>query len=351
VAPLMSPLGALATGMATGLTAITRRAALTLLQGVGLALLISVFIGLVLPTDTPTAEMLARGTPSLLDAGVALFSGLVAAFALGRKEIPAALAGVAIAAALMPPVCTIGLGVAFQNWVLAGGATLLFITNIVFIVVAENVVFLWMGFRPGRQPESERGVVIWWGIIILLLVIVVSLLVTLGQRASIESRVEQILRTALPPSAAITDVLVEEMDEGLLHVMLDVRTRGLITPAEVTEYEAALQTALDRPVQLEVAALPVVTPLDTLERDVISLLQGDFTFWQVLDVDVQEDDAHLNIIITVQAESAPDVDLIHEAEQSLVELLERPVSLTLVLQQVIVPPEATPEATIEVQVE
>ncbi|MCA9914336.1 MAG: universal stress protein, partial [Anaerolineae bacterium] len=50
VAPLMSPLGALATGMATGLTAITRRAALTLLQGVGLALLISVFIGLVLPT-------------------------------------------------------------------------------------------------------------------------------------------------------------------------------------------------------------------------------------------------------------------------------------------------------------
>ncbi len=351
VAPLMSPLGALATGMATGLIGITRRAALTLLQGVMLALLISIFMGVVLPTDTPTAEMLVRGNPSLLDAAVALFSGLVAAFAIARKEIPAALAGVAIAAALMPPVCTIGLGIAFRNWSLAGGATLLFITNIVFIVVAENIVFLWMGFRPGRQPESERGVVFWWGIIVILLVAVVSLLVTLGQQASIDSRVEQILRGALPESAAIMDVVVEEVDEGLLHVMLDVRSSGVITPAEVAEYEAALQTTLERPVQLEVAALPVVTPLDTLERHVIEFLEREFTLWQVINVDVQDEDAQADITITVQAQTVPDTSVVTEAEEALEELLERPVRLTLVLQQVIVPPEATPERTPEATAE
>jgi len=165
VAPLMSPLGALAIGLAVGDLSMSRRAALTLLQGVALALLISITMGLLLPISSPTSEMLSRGTPSLLDAAVALVSGLVAAFALARKEIPVALAGVAIAAALMPPVCTIGLGIAFGNTRLASGATLLFVTNITFIVASQNVIFLWMGMLPGRRQETRRGVLIWWVLI------------------------------------------------------------------------------------------------------------------------------------------------------------------------------------------
>ncbi|MEO1166742.1 MAG: DUF389 domain-containing protein, partial [Chloroflexota bacterium] len=121
VAPLMSPLGALAVGLAVGELSITRRAAITVLQGFLLALLISIVFGLLLPLQTPTSEMLSRGSPSFLDAAVALVSGLVAAFALARKEIPVALAGVAIAAALMPPICTIGLGIALGRPELAMG--------------------------------------------------------------------------------------------------------------------------------------------------------------------------------------------------------------------------------------
>jgi len=345
VAPLMSPLGALATGMATGLIGITRRAALTLLQGVGLAILISIFMGAVLPTDTPTAEMLARGTPSLLDAAVALFSGLVAAFAIARKEIPAALAGVAIAAALMPPICTIGLGLAFGNMPLAAGATLLFVTNIVFIVVAENVVFLWMGFRPGRHPESERGVVIWWGIITVLLLFVVSVLVWLGQLASIDSQVEQILRDALPDTAIVEQVVTDEGEEDVLFVQLDVRSQGILTAADVGELQQILATQLDRAVQLQVATLPVVTPLDNLERNVIEQVQADFALVEVLDVVVQEDDARLNITVTIQVETPPDEDIVIEAEENLASILERPVQLTLIIQQVVIAPQFTPEAT------
>ena len=101
VAPLMSPLIAFATGMTIGKLLLFRRAAVTLVVGVLGALLISWLIGVLSPTSIITSEMSSRGNPTLLDMGVALASGFIGAYATARKHIPSALAGVAIAAALM----------------------------------------------------------------------------------------------------------------------------------------------------------------------------------------------------------------------------------------------------------
>jgi uncharacterized hydrophobic protein (TIGR00271 family) len=219
VAPLMSPLGALAIGMAAGELSITRRAVFTLVQGVLLALLISIVMGLLLQIHVPTPEMIARGNPTLLDAGVALVSGLVAAFALARKEIPVALAGVAIAAALMPPVCTIGIGITMGNLRIAGGATLLFLANITFIVMAQNAIFLWMGMRPGRRQETQRGVAAWWVAIVGLIIAVVALILRLGQAANEEISIEEYLLEQMP-STEFVAIDERERDDGSLSVLL-----------------------------------------------------------------------------------------------------------------------------------
>lgn len=278
VAPLMSPLGALAIGMAAGELQITRRAGFTLIQGVFLALLISIVMGLLIPIPEPTPEMVSRGNPTLLDAGVALVSGLVAAFALARKEIPVALAGVAIAAALMPPVCTIGLGIAFGDLDMAGGATLLFLANITFIVMAQNIIFLWMGMRPGRRQETQRGVAIWWVNIIGLVVVVVALIIRLGQVANVETvineREDKIVESLEMqfPDADILDIDLKDSEQPL-EVDVTLRTSASISVEDVQEAELLIVEDLDEPVRLfvvvqEVIAAPEMTPELTPEAEV-----------------------------------------------------------------------------------
>src|SRR5690606_3546905 len=105
-----------------------RRSAITLVFGIIVSIFVAIGAGLLSSLSSPTSEMLIRSNPTLLDALVAFASGVVGAYATARKDIPAALAGVAIAAALMPPLCTVGLGLALGNQALASGSMLLFIT-------------------------------------------------------------------------------------------------------------------------------------------------------------------------------------------------------------------------------
>lgn len=157
VAPLMQPLEAFGIGVVAGRARLAVRALGTVALGSFAVFGVAVVTGLVVEVATPTVEMLARGSPSLLDAAVAVAAGMAGAYATARKDIPAALAGVAIAAALVPPIGAAGLGVAAGRGGLAAGASLLFLVNIVCIAVAGAVVFQWMGLRPSDRTRSETG--------------------------------------------------------------------------------------------------------------------------------------------------------------------------------------------------
>lgn len=261
VAPLLAPLGALSTGIVTGELQITLRSTLTLVQGFLLAVVISALIGLILPFDSPTEEMLVRGSPTLLDAGIAFASGLVAAFALARKEIPAALAGVAIAAALMPPICTIGLGIAFGQPELAFGATLLFITNISFVVAASNLMFLYVGMRPGRRQENQRVVVAWWFVLLSLIVGVTGGLIVLTQtasRLSIEvSRASEVIIETMPVTRVV-DMQIDEQSD-LITFETTLRTFSDITPLSIREAEQTLEAEFGKPVRMLIVEQRLLT--------------------------------------------------------------------------------------------
>lgn len=157
VAPLIQPLQAFAVAVVAGRPRLALRALATVAAGTLAVLVLSVLSGLVVGVATPTTEMLARGSPSLLDAAVALAAGVAGAYATARKDIPAALAGVAIAAALVPPIGAAGLGVAAGRVGLAAGASLLFLVNIACIAVVSAVVFQWLGLRPADHQRTEAG--------------------------------------------------------------------------------------------------------------------------------------------------------------------------------------------------
>jgi len=122
----------------------------------------------------------ARDAPSFLDLFVAFASGIAGAYATGRKGLNGAIPGVAIAAALVPPIATSGMAFAIGNWVLCGGALLLFLTNIVFIVLGTALVFWAIGIDTRVTKDKSKTKTAKWTRYWFAAFVVVSLLIATG---------------------------------------------------------------------------------------------------------------------------------------------------------------------------
>jgi uncharacterized hydrophobic protein (TIGR00271 family) len=261
VAPLLGPLAAIAIGLVTARTPLLRRGLSTLFLGTGAAMLVSLLVGWLLPLTTPTSQMLLRGSPTLLDVGVAMASGLVGAYAIARKDIPAALAGVAIAAALIPPLCTVGLGLALGQPALAGGALLLFLVNISAVIVTGSAGFLWFGMHPVAQDRATRRRIVSAVVAAALVLLVVTAAVGLLDASRKTQAAAQNVRVELDVGDGVEVVRVEvDANASPIAVLATVRSSRDITPSELAEIEDRLAETLGGPVALRVIVQRVLTP-------------------------------------------------------------------------------------------
>lgn len=173
ISPLMSPIIGFGMGLGTNDTKLLLRSLKNLGIMFAISLIASTLYFLLTPleTDNPT-ELLARTNPSIYDVMIAFFGGVAGILELSRKEKGTVLSGVAIATALMPPLCTVGYGIANFNWHYAGGALYLFFINCVFIALATYLAVKFLRF-PMAEEQDERS---WRKIIsygLLLLVVLV----------------------------------------------------------------------------------------------------------------------------------------------------------------------------------
>jgi uncharacterized hydrophobic protein (TIGR00271 family) len=134
IAPWMLPLRAAAFGILQGRLLLVGRALLTLLIGLAMTVVLSVLLGVSVGLPILGSEVEARTQPNLLDLGVALVAGAIAAYAAVSSKAISSLAGTAIAVALVPPVCAFGLLLARTQWSEALGAALLFAANLLGIL-------------------------------------------------------------------------------------------------------------------------------------------------------------------------------------------------------------------------
>lgn len=149
ISPLMGPIVGVGYGIAVQDMHLIRRALRNLLIFTVLSLLTSTVYFLFSPIEEFGAELLARTTPTLWDVLIAFFGGAAGIIALTRRSISNVVPGVAIATALMPPLCTAGYGLARGDWLHAGGAFYLFSINSVFIAFA-TLVFVRLMRLPRR---------------------------------------------------------------------------------------------------------------------------------------------------------------------------------------------------------
>ena len=124
--------------------------------------------------EHPT-ELLARTNPTVYDVLVALFGGFAGILENSRKERGTVLSGVAIATALMPPLCTIGYGISILNWTYILGAAYLFLINSVFIALATFIGVKYLGYPSvSAEPGQRRNLTSRAVALVLLLMIVPS---------------------------------------------------------------------------------------------------------------------------------------------------------------------------------
>ena len=160
IAPLMSPTMGLALALAVGDVRLASQTAVAVVISTLLVVGVGAVLTLVLPFQTITSEISARTRPTTLDLGIAVFSGLAGAVVAvtRRKSLSAAIPGVAVAVALIPPLAVTGfcVGASFQ-WSFVRGAMLLYGANLAGIVFSGTLVFLLIGMhRPGVVAAARE---------------------------------------------------------------------------------------------------------------------------------------------------------------------------------------------------
>ncbi len=140
ISPLMGPIMGIGYGAGINDFALLRRAFKNLAIATFIGLLTSTLYFLISPLDTAQSELLARTTPTVWDVLIGLFGGLAGIVAVTRKEKTNVIPGVAIATALMPPLCTAGFGLATGHWNYFFGAFYLYTINFVFIALSAFLI-------------------------------------------------------------------------------------------------------------------------------------------------------------------------------------------------------------------
>lgn len=260
IAPMMLPIRGLAFGILEGELALVRKGFRTLVIGTAVAIALALLIGVVLGFSEYGSEVWARSEPTLLDLGIAIAAGGISGFAKVQSRLSNTLAGTAIAVALMPPICVIGLGLAQQNIELSWGATLLYLTNLVGITLSCMVAFLLTGYSPLQRAGRSLGLVL--GLTSVLVIPLAISLVQLIRQNRLEYSLEKALVNETLTFQRLT--LVRSETNWLVNppeVRLIVYSTEPVTPKQVGLLQDYIDQRMGRPFRLifEVSQVNEVT--------------------------------------------------------------------------------------------
>lgn len=157
ISPLMGPIMGVSLGVATFRYRLIQLSAKNLGFAVIVSVLTSTTYFLLSPMDSAQSEILARTHPTIWDVLIALFGGLAGMIGASRKQSGNVIPGVAIATALMPPLCTAGFGLAQGEWSYFFGAFYLFFINSVFICLGGVLVLKYLQLKPELPPVEKQA--------------------------------------------------------------------------------------------------------------------------------------------------------------------------------------------------
>ncbi|WP_394729976.1 TIGR00341 family protein [Altererythrobacter sp. GH1-8] len=268
LSPLMGPIMGLGFALAIGDYAWLKQSARSLAWGSAMAILLCALIVFFSPIQTITPEIAARTRPNLFDLLVALFSALAGAYAMIRGR-EGTIVGVAIATALMPPLATVGYGLATFNGTVFWGALFLFVTNLLTIALTALAMAKLYGFRTSLSERNTLFQNI--AIVTVFVALAIPLFISL-QNIAWETNAQRIVRNELQDAfgaSARIDQFEIDFTRDPLVIDATVLTPRLRDDADA-EISAALERRLGQNVELLLAQFQVGTNASAAEQAQLS---------------------------------------------------------------------------------
>ena len=178
VSPVMGPILGFGLGLGTEDNLLVKNSLKNFSVMVAISIMASTFFFLLSPLSLANpSELLARTKPTIYDVLIALFGGLAGIIETSRKDKGTVISGVAIATALMPPLCTVGYGISIWNWNYVLGALYLFTINSIFIALATFIAVKYFRF-PIVETSGETKHLPKTAVYLILLIVVIPSVIT-----------------------------------------------------------------------------------------------------------------------------------------------------------------------------
>lgn len=266
VAPLMTPLIGCGLAVVQGNGFLMKNASKSVLLGFLVALVLAMLMGTVIPHAGLTTEMLSRGKPNALDLAVALISGIAAAYATARPNLLGALPGVAIAAALVPPIATSGVALAHGDFVTSAGAAMLFFTNIIAIVLGAAAALFAVGMQAQHLHAREKrwtrhaimGLTV--GAVILSIPLIYFLYDSLPKDTvpeQLEAEIAQIIEETT--SGSLSEMRTAGTQDDQLVVLLTIQNNAMASPTLAEQIDQTCEDFFQRPCRLVIKTELITT--------------------------------------------------------------------------------------------
>lgn len=295
IAPLLRPIKGIAFGITTGQNSIIWRATLLLISSMVITVSSAYLFALLVPLRIETAEIISRTAPNLLDLFVAIASAVIAILAIYYQKLSETTAGVAMAAALLPTLCVVGIELSLSNFEAAWGSFFLFLTNIFAILSVGVIIFLIYGFSPHHEDTRQRttkSVLILFILLILISIPLFSSLTEIAEKIKLQTRALNIVETSL------TETIPEARLENLQLIDFDAENAeffGIVKIPENTDFfletrnsiRDQLGNSLEREVTLSLEIIPIASIISEQEkideslpgkdRQILNLLKAFFS--------------------------------------------------------------------------
>jgi uncharacterized hydrophobic protein (TIGR00271 family) len=256
IAPLMTPLMAIAISLVMGWPNRLGMAVLIATAGILLAIGIGIVLGLVVPvaiSPGTNSQIIARSTPTPVDLITALTAGAAGAYGLSRPDVSDSLPGVAIAISLVPPLSVVGIAYSQADWASGNGALLLFLTNMVAILTMGGITFVLTGVTPlSVVYEGQRRVrTALTSVGLLALIVVGGLLLNGAQVASDSLDQTRTLKavTSWLEEAPLHQLVETSVDGDVVNIVVIGPVAGL---ADVDVLAAELSESFGRDIVADV---------------------------------------------------------------------------------------------------
>ncbi len=269
LAPLVWPILSLSMAIIKGRSRLIQDSVFTLLRSTALIFVIALFLGLMSPDYAlQGSEFLSRTSPTIFELFIALAAGFVGAFVITYPKIGAAIAGVVIAAAIVPPIPVMGISVSHGNLGMAGGSFILFMSNLIAVTFSSSILFLVARFKG---PSSEKGQErrknnIRWTLVFLFVMTIPLFLIT--SKVVKENNQQNIVRDVakvIIPDSNITDVKISEKN-NVSTVSITIQYSGDLTEKQINELKDILSIKMDKIIVPRITIVPIIKTWESISQ-------------------------------------------------------------------------------------